>query len=42
MSEEQQKFEEAEVESHARRAGANEEPAEDEETEVEAHVKREP
>jgi hypothetical protein len=42
MSEDQQKFEEADVESHAHRAGANDEPAEDEETEVEAHILREP
>jgi hypothetical protein len=42
MSEDQQKFEEADVESHAHRAGANYEPAEDEETEVEAHILREP
>jgi hypothetical protein len=42
MSEDQQKFEEANVESHAHRAGANDEPAQDEETEVEAHIMREP
>jgi hypothetical protein len=43
MSEEQQqKFEEADVESHAQRAGANDEPAADEDNEVEAHIMREP
>ena len=38
MSEDQQRFEEADVESHAHGRDANDEPAEDEETEVEAHI----
>ena len=43
MSEEQQQqFEEADVESHAHRAGANDEPAVEEDDEVEAHIMREP
>ena len=43
MSEEQQQFEEeADVESHAHRAGANDEPAAEDESEVEAHIMREP
>ena len=40
MSDEQRKDEiEVEVEGHATRHGANEEPADDDENEVEAHIR---
>jgi hypothetical protein len=43
MSEEhQEQFEGVDVESHAHRAGANDEPAAEEDNEVEAHIMREP
>jgi hypothetical protein len=43
MSEEQeQQFEAADVESHAHRAGAHDEPVVEEDDEVEAHIMRQP